>query len=989
VSDSTLLDLVVTVLETGCTPEDACRDSPHLLAEVRAHLRRVRSIDGHVDALFPGTESEALEAAATLRGVEALPHVPGHDVLSLLGHGGMGVVYAARHRKLDRTVAVKMLLGGVHTDPVGLKRLVREAESVAALRHPNIVQVHEVGEHDGLPYFTMELVEGGSLRDRLEGKVLDAREAATLVSTLAEAMEVAHASGIVHRDLKPANVLFTPGGVPKIVDFGLARRIEAESSLTLTDARLGTPSYMAPEQARGGARDVGPAADVYALGAILYATLTGRPPFHSDVQAATLLQVIRDEPVRPSRLNPRVPRDLETICLRCLAKEPARRYAGAAALAADLRRFVRGEPIVARPIGWLERTGKWARRRPAHATIVAGSVVAVLAIVGVGLWLGVQRAAVERAAEEDLSELDREAAAENWPRARTALEKARARLTGGSFEELTARVSEGARDLALAEKLEAIRERQLVLESDRFEGDEDPADADPAYAAAFLELGLVDVPGHPREVADRIRSSRIRSVLVSAVDTWAIHVRGDGARRDGLLEVVRLVDPDITGWRERVRDPASWQDPRVLGELASAAPVSEAPVPMLLILAEHLVRARADPVPFLERVQQAHPGDYWANATLGARLAQRSPGVAVRYFQAATALRPGSTIARGNLGIVLATSGRRDEAIAQFRDAIAIDPANARAHVALSACFQWNARFTEAIEELRTAMRVDPRVTSYLLGQTSTDMRDSIATDSLSRAHESLGRIVQTMGDQDGAITCFREALRFDPDRSAPRAELAKALVARGSFDEARAEAKQFLESHPADDPGRKGARVLLDHCERVHALAAELPAILDGTRVPMDGAESLAFADLFRARREDARAVRHFTDAFERGVGTPIRDANWRTADAARCAALAAAGSSGAGAQPSDAERAEWRARAYEWLRIELGALHGVLGDHAAEYGRFVLRTLEDWRRERAFARVRDDEHLAGLPDDERARWKKLWSAAGTLAARAKKAVR
>ena len=200
--------------------------------------------------------------------------MPGHEVLSVLGHGGMGVVYEARHLRLNRTVAVKMLLGGAHTDAAGSKRLLREAEAVAALSHPNIVQVHEVGDHDGLPYFTMELVEGGSLREKLE-RPLDPREAASLVSTLAEAMEVAHASGIVHRDLKPANVLLTPDGVPKIADFGLARRIEGESSLTLTDARLGTPSYMAPEQVLGGSREIGPAADVYALGAILYAGADG------------------------------------------------------------------------------------------------------------------------------------------------------------------------------------------------------------------------------------------------------------------------------------------------------------------------------------------------------------------------------------------------------------------------------------------------------------------------------------------------------------------------------------------------------------------------------------------------------------------------------------------------------------------------------------------------------------------------------------------
>src|SRR5688572_30447808 len=182
------MQLVSKVLDSGCTPEEACRDAPELLGEVREQLRRIRSIDMQVDGLFPDSDSALLDEERHAHPPEVLPHVPGHEVLSVLGHGGMGVVYEARHLRLNRIVAVKMLLLGAHTDPVGLKRLLREAEAVAALRHPNIVQVHEVGEHDGLPYFTMELVEGGSLRDKIAENPLDAREAASLVATLAEAM---------------------------------------------------------------------------------------------------------------------------------------------------------------------------------------------------------------------------------------------------------------------------------------------------------------------------------------------------------------------------------------------------------------------------------------------------------------------------------------------------------------------------------------------------------------------------------------------------------------------------------------------------------------------------------------------------------------------------------------------------------------------------------------------------------------------------------
>jgi tetratricopeptide (TPR) repeat protein len=986
--DTTVTQLVLRVLDTGCTPEVACRDSPDLLAQVREQLRLIQLLDAEVESVFPPSDSALLDDAIVARSVESLPHVPGHEVLSLLGHGGMGVVYAARHLRLNRTVAVKMLLQGAHTDAVGLKRLVREAEAVAALDHPNIVQVHEVGEHEGLPYFTMELVEGGSLREKIERHILFPREAASIVASLAEAIAVAHESGIVHRDLKPANVLLTRDDVPKIVDFGLARWIDGDSSLTETGANLGTPSYMSPEQALGGSHAVGPATDVYALGAILYATLTGRPPFRSNMSVATIRQVIEDEPVRPSRLVARLPRDLETICLKCLSKDPIRRYVTASALAEDLQRFLRGEPIIARPAGFLERVLKWVRRRPAHATIVAGALLALLALAGAGLSVRLQRNAVARATEQDLVELDRAARDEDWPAARAALETARARLMGGGFADLTTRVEQGVRELAVAERLDSIREQHVVLESEQFGLVPAVSRADAAYEAVFRELVIAIDLETPEDAAARIRGSRIRTVLVSALDTWAIHVVRDVARRDWLLETARLADPDPASWRNRVRDPDAWVDEATLAELASSAPVSVESLTLLLTLVEHLIRAGADAVPYLERIQQEHPDDYWVNATLGSQLARHTPSAAVRYFQAAAAVRPGSAVARRNLGIVLVTSGRIEEGTAHFRKAIAIDPADARSHVALSTCLQWVDEFAEAVEELLTAARVDRVVTLALLEPTSVDLKHALEIDSRAHTYESLGHLLLAKGELDDALTCLRAAVRLDPRRPPPRGTLVKALIARGRFEEARSEARLFVDGQSAEDPERKGAQVLLAHAERLVALEAELPAILDGTRIPHDGAECLALADLFRARQDHAQAVLYFTDAFERGVGTPVRDANWRTADAARCAALAATGGGGARDIPSDEERAALRAAAYTWLGTELGGLNAVLEDDAHKYARFALRSLQLWRLDHAFVGVRDDAALERLPEVERMKWQKFWSAAGTLTARARKAL-
>ena len=305
----------------------------------------------------------------------------------MLGRGGMGVVYRAWDRRLNRPVALKMLLAGAYARPEELERFRREAEAEAGLRHANIVQIYDVGDLDGRPYFTMEFVEGGSLAQKLSGAPLPAGQAAGLLATLAEAVQAAHDRGIVHRDLKPANVLLTADGTPKITDFGLARRLEDTSGLTHSGATLGTPSYMAPEQARGRAQAIGPAADVYALGAILYETLTGRPPFRADTAAETMRQVVEQEPPPPSRWNAKVPRDLEVICLKCLHKEPHRRYPSAAALAEDLRRFERGEPIAARPPGRLERSARWLRRRRVQVAALAVGTLLGVGLVAGGLWL--------------------------------------------------------------------------------------------------------------------------------------------------------------------------------------------------------------------------------------------------------------------------------------------------------------------------------------------------------------------------------------------------------------------------------------------------------------------------------------------------------------------------------------------------------------------------------------------------------------------------
>jgi WD40 repeat protein len=340
----------------------------------------------------PRTQSQASSDFDSHPRVE----IPGYEVLDVLGWGGMGVVYRAWQQRLNRIVALKMVHAGAQASPQVLARFRVEAEAVARLHHPNIVQIHEVGQHAGSPFLVLELVDGPSLSHALAGTPQPARRGAELVEALARAVHSAHRQGVVHRDLTPANILLSADGAPKITDFGLAKIVIGGGDLrTQTGELLGTPSYMAPEQAASRHEAIGAATDVYALGAILYDVLTGRPPFKAESPLETLRQVTNDEPVPPSRLRPRLPGDLETICLKCLRKEPAQRYPSATALADDLERFLHGRPIRARRSGRAERAWRWCRRNRAVASLLA-CVATLLAGIAIAASIAATRLKVQR-----------------------------------------------------------------------------------------------------------------------------------------------------------------------------------------------------------------------------------------------------------------------------------------------------------------------------------------------------------------------------------------------------------------------------------------------------------------------------------------------------------------------------------------------------------------------------------------------------------------
>jgi WD40 repeat protein/tRNA A-37 threonylcarbamoyl transferase component Bud32 len=360
-------------------------------------------------------DKEPERAAPTLAPGEARPaggrlgtvrYFGDYELLQEIARGGMGVVYKARQVSLKRLVALKMILAGQLASEADVRRFYAEAEAAAKLDHPSIVPIFEVGQHEEQHYFSMALVKGESLAHKIAKGVLPPREAADMTKQVALAIAYAHVEGVVHRDLKPANVLIDKDGQPRVTDFGLAKRVQAAGDgsnagqLTATGQVLGTPSYMPPEQAAGRTDAIGPLCDVYALGAILYCLLTGRPPFQAASPLDTLLQVLEQEPVPPRRLNPSLPRDLETIALKCLEKEPRKRYPSASALADDLGRYLNGQPIQARPTSVWERTWKWAKRRPATAALIVVLLLAGIAPITVGIVLGERANRLSQSAQE-------------------------------------------------------------------------------------------------------------------------------------------------------------------------------------------------------------------------------------------------------------------------------------------------------------------------------------------------------------------------------------------------------------------------------------------------------------------------------------------------------------------------------------------------------------------------------------------------------------
>jgi serine/threonine-protein kinase len=1000
--DSRIQQLLDELVHSHATPEEVCAQCPELLGVVRDRWRQMRRLRADLDALFPPPEVPATNVDDFVpptsvptpppRGV-ALPQVPGYEVETMLGRGGMGIVFRARHLRLNRPVALKMLLGGAYAGPQDVARFQREAEAVAALRHPNVVQLYDVGDVDGRPFFTMELVEGGSLAQKLAGTPQPARQAAALLATLAAAMQVAHESGIVHRDLKPGNVLLAADGTPKISDFGLARRLQGEAGLTRSGVLMGTPSYMAPEQAQGQTRAVGPAVDVYALGAILYELLTGRPPFRGETPAETLLQVLHQEPAAPSQLNATVPRDLETICLKCLRKEPERRYASARALADDLRRFSEGRPIQARPVGWAERSWRWCRRNPTAAGLLAALLALFLLAVGGGLWFEGQKAErqgrAREAVEAALAQVPDLRQQGRWPEAEAVLRQGRSRLDDAGSDDLRQRLAQAEEDLRLAATLEQIR---LAPAMGGY-GAVDFRGMAEAYAHAFKDAGM-DVWGDEETVAARIRDSDVRPQLVMALDHWALvaDVLKDRQSVARLLRLARRADPDPR-WGDRIREPALWGDQsrllRLAGEaeqgLAGEAPENGPPTALVLLLARKVGQRDGLPAePLLRAAQRRHPDDFWLNFLLGEALREDKPAEAVGFYRAALVTQP--TAARIHLEVSMAflRQGQVDEAIRAARKLVEVSPKWPPAHDQLGLCLQAGGQVEEAMAEYRRTIDLDPQgpLPHYQLGvcwqdrgqleKAMAEYRRAIDLDPKkgALAHHMLGRCLQARGQVDEAMAEYRSATELDPRLCLGHEFLVDALLHSGRFAEARTAARHGLDSLPTQEPRRPILQEKLKRCEGMLALEARLPALLQGKERPA-AAELLELARSCGDHGRPHAAAELYALAF---AAQPALEAADRY-NAACAAARAAAGEGSDGARLGGPERVGLRRQALAWLRADLALRTRLLRD-----GKSVAGALTFWQTDTDLSSVRDSAALAKLPAEERESWQRLWADVAAL---------
>jgi serine/threonine-protein kinase len=938
-----------------------------------------------------------------------------------IARGGMGAVLKGRDTDLGRDLAVKVLLE-THAGKTELvQRFVEEAQIAGQLQHPGITPVYELGQFaDRRPYFTMKLVKGQTLAALLAARPQVATDRPRLVSIFAQVAQTlayTHAHGVIHRDLKPANVMVGSFGEVQVMDWGLAkvlkeggvtdeRKAQTQQAVSVVQTTrsagtleagshtqagsvLGTPAYMAPEQARGEVSLVDTRADVFGLGAILCEILTGQPPFTGkNAEAMRKAQLAQLEDAWRRLDGCGADTGLVGLARHCLAAEPWDRPRGAGEVAAAVTAY---QNSVAERLRQAElaHAAEVARTEEAQATaaqerkareaaqaramaerharrLTLGLAAAVLALVTVGalggLWLQRQRAeraaaaarqreAVETALDKahDLGQQGR------WAEARAILEQAGDRLGEAGPEVLRQRVEQATAYLALVDRLEAIR----LAGSTWIEGKFDTQGAERAYAAAFREAGLGEEGEEAATVAARVRASAVGDHLVAAVDDWAA-LTEDQTRRTWLLAVARRADPDP--WRDYFRDLLGSRDRGGLealanGLLADAQRFARQTPQRLAALGKALDRMQADAVPLLSAAQARYPGDFWLNLELGNALyAAKEGDEAISFYRAAAAVRPSAVAVHNNLGLALADKGQLNAAMREYGAALALDPTFALAHVNLGNALYANRELDVAIKEYHVAIALAPNYAP---------------------AHNNLGNALHAQQQLDGAIQEYRRAIALDPKFAQPRYNLGHALREKGLLAESLAALRDGHRLGSAQPGWRYPSAQWVQEVERLIEADRKLAAILEGKAKPANDAERLALAAFCKQpfKKRYAASARFYAEAFAHDAKLADDMQAQHCYNAACAAALGGCGQGKDTDKLDEQERVRLRHQAVAWLRADLmywtrQARSAKPSDRAV-----VRKRMQHWQQETDLAGLRDQDAVAKLPAGEREACQQLWT--------------
>jgi tetratricopeptide (TPR) repeat protein/tRNA A-37 threonylcarbamoyl transferase component Bud32 len=803
------------------TPEELCRDCPELLAEVERHVEALCKIASLLDSGH--TDAETPSQATPLTRQKVLPTLTGakresrYTPTQLHRTGGLGEVYKAHDEELRRDVALKQIKEELTNNATCRREFLREAEITAKLEHPGVVPIYGLVQGpDGNPAYAMRFVEGESLRDAISRfhqadqgprdpgeRILALRQLLSRFIAVCNTLAFAHNRGIIHRDLKPANIMLGKYGETLVVDWGLARpfdrteteRASGEATLrpTLRDGETpdgtrlgeikGTPSYMSPEQAEGMWESVGPASDIYSLGATLYELLTGAAPVRGRNGRDIILKVRRGEFPPPRAIKPSIPKPLEAICLRAMALTPADRYQKADDLAKDLETWLADEPVAAYREPWLVRQRRSARRHRLLVTSLAAAILASLLIGGGGLgwWLWRNRVQQQliRQDVEPLLALTEEILRhpEKDPRdAGHLLDKAQARMADGGPAELQARLEARQRDLEMAKRLEAASHRATSLANGRF----DFRGGDRAYAVAFADFGLDVLGTSSQEVPGAVRASLISDRLITALDYWAFCK--DKTAPEGGAELRTVADSaDDDAWRRRLRSAVRTGNPVELKQLTRDETSLNQPPSNLTLLAAALLAVRNTVAAenWLRKANERHPQDFSINFLLAYTLEEKvppEPAEAMYFLQAALALQPDNPAVYNERGNAWLDRKDYDRSMRDYDEAIRLDSGYSVAFANRGDAWYAKKDYERAIRDYDEALRLDPKLVTALVTRGNTryakkdydpairDYDEAIRIDpKLAMAFVGRGNVWREMKDYDQAVRDYDEALRVDP----------------------------------------------------------------------------------------------------------------------------------------------------------------------------------------------------------------------------------